>query len=156
MKLITKENTALVIKYLKQLALGFSGGAVLLVSGWKFVTEPQLLKMIEDNNIKQDSIHNIKSGSFRSEWAVYLEVPNERVTFTLYTKLDSLTRFMYEAKKYEDVLSASLNIVPLYPFLDENGDEWQRMPDLRAYRVNYENGVRWIVYHGHRQNLGGF
>lgn len=154
MDILTKDNIKVTVKVLRW-AIGVivaSGGTMLGV--WEGYSKPQMIRLIEQNNVRQDSIRNLESGSFRGEWAVYLDVPKQKVTYTLYTKLDSLTRFMYEAQKYHDPLDLLSSITPIYAYLDANGEEWQWMPDGRSYRVNYDSdGTRWVVYHGHRRNL---
>lgn len=151
--LITKDNITLAFKVLKQLTVGLIAGSAMFIGLWKGVTEPQLKEMIEENNIKRDSIYNATSGSFRSDLGVLLKVPKELVSLTIYAHIDSTRRFMVEAGKYEDFLERFSTIKLLSPYLDINGDEWQPMLDGRDYRVNYDNGQRWIVYHGHRVDL---
>lgn len=151
--LITKENISLVFKVLKQLVIGAVAGSAMFIGLWKGVTEPQLEQMIEDNNIKMDSIHNATSSSFRSELSILFKVPKEVVSLTIYAHVDSSRRFMIEASKYQDFLERFSSIKLLSAYLDEHGDEWQPMLDGRDYRVNYDNGQRWIVYHGHRVDL---
>ena len=95
--------------------------------------------------------------SFRDILGNQLNVPSDVVPYFITGKIveiDSIqSQIMTFEKNYVPFLEAQMKITVIYRFLDELGDEWWHGPDGRNYRVNYENGQAWVVYHSHRKNL---
>lgn len=95
--------------------------------------------------------------SFREILGEQLEVPSDLVPYYVTSKFIALDSIISQVKAFEDkympILDAHMKITVIYRFIDEFGDEWWHGFDGRNYRVNYDEGHPWVVYHGHRKDL---
>lgn len=95
--------------------------------------------------------------SFREILGEQLEIPTDIVPYFVTEKIIEIDSIQSQIKTFEQsyvpFLEAQMKITVIYRFLDELGDEWWHGPDGRNYRVNYDNGQAWVVYHSHRKNL---
>ena len=95
--------------------------------------------------------------SFRDILSEELKVSSDAVPYYLSGKLvevDTLNNrlFMFQTK-YKPILDTQIKYTVIYRYLDENGEEWWHGYDNRSYRVNYDEGKAWVLYHGFRKNL---
>jgi len=95
--------------------------------------------------------------SFREILGEQLDIPTDIVPYYLtgkITEIDSIeSQITFFEESYVPFLEAQMKITVIYRYLDEVGDEWWHGYDDRNYRVNYDNGHPWVVYHGHRKDL---
>lgn len=95
--------------------------------------------------------------SFRDILSDELRVSSDAVPYYLSGKLvevDSLRNRVFSFQtKYKPLLDEQIKITVIYRYLDENGEEWWHGYDNRSYRVNYDEGRAWVLYHGFRKNL---
>jgi hypothetical protein len=152
-KLIVKKE---VIKWLAGIISG-----ILTVCSVSYAYITTKLNDAIDNRIEvhealQDSLQR-EDKPFRELLGEALQVPSEVVHYHIGLKLaevDSLQSNIEDfEEKYMPVIKRQMEITPLYRFLDETGEEFWNGPDGRQYRVMYEGGQAWVVYHGHRRNL---
>ena len=95
--------------------------------------------------------------SFREILGEQLDVPTDVVPYYLTGKIIEIDSIESQIHVFEEnyvpFLESQMKITVIYRFLDEYGDEWWHGFDGRNYRVNYDNGIPWVVYHGHRKDL---
>jgi len=95
--------------------------------------------------------------SFREVLGEKLKVPADEVPYHVCVKLTQVDSLVSEIKRFEGAyvpfLEHQMNITVIYRYLDDIGDEWWHGYDNRDYRVNYDNGVAWVVYHGFRKDI---
>jgi hypothetical protein len=95
--------------------------------------------------------------SFREVLGEQLDVPTDVVPYYLTGKVIEIDSIKSQIQTFEEsyvpYLEAQMKITVIYRFLDDVGDEWWHGFDGRNYRVNYENGKPWVVYHSHRKDL---
>ena len=95
--------------------------------------------------------------SFREILGEQLDIPTDIVPYHLTKKLieiDSIeSQILVFEESYIPFIESQMSITVIYRYLDEVGDEWWHGYDGRNYRVNYENGQPWVVYHSHRKDL---
>ena len=95
--------------------------------------------------------------SFREVLGEQLDIPTDVVPYYLTGKIVEIDSIESQIQTFEEsyvpYLEAQMKITVIYRFLDDVGDEWWHGFDGRNYRVNYENGQPWVVYHSHRKDL---
>ena len=95
--------------------------------------------------------------SFREILGDQLSIPEDVVPYYLTGKIVEIDSIKSEIKNFEEeyvpFLQNQMKITVIYRFLDEVGDEWWHGFDGRNYRVNYDDGHPWVVYHGHRKEI---
>lgn len=95
--------------------------------------------------------------SFREILGEQLDVPTDVVPYYLTGKIVEIDSIESQIQTFEEsyvpYLEAQMEITVIYRFLDNVGDEWWHGFDGRNYRVNYEKGQPWVVYHSHRKDL---
>ena len=154
-----KKDWLLLKKYkslILSLVIGIISGGGSVLGVWELYSKPQMKDMIEANNNDRDSIRKTQSGSFRDELGILLEVPKEMVSVSIYMRFDSLSKFMREAKRYEDFLVRESKLWRVGTFADENGDKFWAGWDWRDHPiVDYENGRPWVIYNHQKYYIDG-
>ncbi|MHA1123747.1 MAG: hypothetical protein ACTSPC_13200 [Candidatus Heimdallarchaeota archaeon] len=119
------------------------------------------LKVNLEDQIKKITIDVLEEvndkESFRDILGDQLEIPSDVVPYYLTGKIIEIDSIESQIRTFEEnyipFLETQMKITVIYRFLDEVGDEWWHGFDGRNYRVNYDNGQPWVVYHGHRKDL---
>lgn len=111
-----------------------------------------------DARVERHLIENQKKNKpLREIIGERLNLENEIVPYYMVTKFNEIDSLKKEVANFEEdylpYLDWQLKITPMYRFLDEYGDEWWHGPDGKNYRVNYDDGQPWVVYHSHRRDL---
>ena len=156
MPLKTPEEKQKAIKWLLSQAKMF-GITFVLATGSVWGVAEYYLEDYVENTVERVFEEKSDSKTFREILGSELGLSPEKVPYYLVDKFGEVDTLIFRVftfqSKYSPILERDLSKTKIERYLDGNGDEWWSGYDGRDYRVNYENGKAWVVYHGFRRDI---